>query len=319
MDGSHLADFLLTKDYDVFGLERRLSRKNRRNLSHIERDIQFIPGDMGDQNSLLRALKCSQPREVYNFAAQSFVEESWKVPEETSNITGLGVLRILDAIREYGKDVRFYQASTSELFGKLNENEDPANEDTFIYPRSPYGVSKLYGQWITKNYRESYRMFNCIGIAFNHESERRGFEFVTRKISDGVAKIKLGLSDCISLGNIEVKRDWGYAPEYVEAMWTMLQYDKPDDYVLATGNSYSIKDFLQVAFNHVGITNWQNYVKQDPKFLRPIEINYLCGQAAKIKNVLGWEPKVTFKEIVIKMVDNDMKLLKTNSIGDSNG
>ena len=308
MDGSHLADFLLAKDYKVFGLERRLSRKNRGNLLHIENDIQFVQGDMCDQNSLLRALKCSQPCEVYNFAAQSFVGESFKVPEQTSNITGMGVLRILEAIREYGKPVKFYQASTSEMFGKMVEN--PADENTPFYPRSPYGVSKLYGHWITKNYRESYHMFNCIGIAFNHESERRGFEFVTRKITQGVAKLKFGMTNHITLGNLEAKRDWGYAPEYVKAMWLMLQQARPDDYVLATGKTRSIKDFLHTAFGYLGVDNWCKYVKQDPVLFRPAEVEYLCGCADKAKRILQWEPKVSFEEMVKRMVDNDLRLLK---------
>lgn len=309
MDGSHLADFLLGKDYKVFGLERRLSRKNRTNLLHIENDIQFIQGDMNDQNSLLRALKWSQPCEVYNFAAQSFVGESWKVPEQTSNITGMGVLRILEALREYEKPVKFYQASTSEMFGKTVEN--PANENTPFYPRSPYGVSKLYGHWITKNYRESYHMFNCIGIAFNHESERRGFEFVTRKITQGVAKLKLGVASHIVLGNLEAKRDWGYAPEYVRAMWLMLQQDQPDDYVLATGKAHSIKDFLRTAFGYLGVDDWHKYVRQDSVFFRPAEVDCLRGCANKAKNVLGWEPKVSFEELVQRMVDNDLQLLRS--------
>lgn len=309
MVGSHLADFLLGKDYEVFGLERRLSRKNRGNLLHIENDIQFIQGDICDQNSLLRALKYSCPCEVYNFAAQSFVGESWKIPEQTSNITGIGVLRILEAIREYGKPVKFYQAGTSEMFGKMTGNL--ANENTPFYPRSPYGVSKLYGYWITRNYRESYHMFNCTGIAFNHESERRGLEFVTRKITQGVAKLKLGLASYIVLGNLEAKRDWGYAPEYVEAMWLMLQYDQPDDYVLATGKAHSIKDLLHIAFTHLGVDDWRNYVKQDPIFFRPAEVDCLCGCADKAKNVLGWEPKVCFEEIIKRMVDNDIRLLES--------
>jgi len=310
MDGSHLADFLLSKDYKVFGLERRLARKNRGNLLHIENDIQFIPGDMADQNSLLRALKCSQPCEVYNFAAQSFVDESWKVPEQTSNITGMGVLRILEAIREYGKSVKFYQASTSEMFGKVVVNI--AHEYTPFYPRSPYGVSKLYGHWITKNYREFYHMFNCTGIAFNHESERRGFGFVTRKITRGVAKLKLGMISHISLGNLEAKRDWGYAPEYVEAMWLMLQQAQPDDYVLATGVAYSIKDLLRIAFSYIGVDDWRKYVKQDPVLYRPAEVDYLCGDANKARYVLGWEPKIPFEEIVKRMVDNDIRLLNSH-------
>ena len=311
MDGSHMADFLLEKDYKVFGLERRLSRKNRGNLLHIEKDIEFIPGDMGDQNSLLRALKRSEPDEVYNFAAQSFVGESFKVPEATSNCTGFGVLRILEAIREYGKSVKFYQASTSEMFGKVKAKI--AHEHTPFYPRSPYSVAKLYGHWITTNYRESYNMFNCIGIAFNHESERRGFEFVTRKITHGVAKLKLGMASHLTLGNLESKRDWGYAPEYVEAMWMMLQLKEPDNFVLATGKTHSIKDFLQAAFSHLGVDDWKPYIKYDPALCRPAEVDYLCGDANKARYCLKWQPKVSFKELVKRMVDNDIRLLEATN------
>ena len=307
MDGSHLADLLLTKNYKVYGVERRSSSKNRTNTLHLEDKITFLQGDLTDQNSLLRCLKESNPDEVYNLAAQSFVGESWNTPEHTSEVTGLGVLRILEAIREFNPKIRFYQASSSEMFGRMVEN--PANENTPFYPRSPYGVSKLYGHWITKNYRESYNMFACSGILFNHESERRGIEFVTRKISDGVAKIKLGLADHISLGNLEAKRDWGYAPDYVEAMWLMLQQETPEDYVIATGNTYSIREFLDIAFNHVGIKNWEPYVKQDPRFMRPAEVDVLRGNFDEAKNNLNWTPKTSFMNLVKKMVDNDIKLL----------
>ena len=262
MDGSHLADLLLTKGYKVYGMERRSSNVNDINTKHLIDKITILNGDITDQNSLLRCLKESNPDEVYNLAAQSFVGESWNTPEQTSNVTGLGVLRMLEAIREFNPKIKFYQASSSEMFGRMVEN--PATENTPFYPRSPYGVSKLYGHWITKNYRESYDMFTCSGILFNHESERRGIEFVTRKISDGVARIKLGLSDHISLGNLEAKRDWGYAPDYVEAMWLMMQQETPDDYVIATGETYSIKEFLDIAFNHIGIVDWKSYIKQDP-------------------------------------------------------
>ena len=308
MDGSHLADFLLEKGYEVFGVERRASTKNIRNTSHLLDKVNFIMGDLSDQNSLLRCLNESQPDEVYNLAAQSFVAESWNTPEQTSEITGLGVLRMLEAIRMYGKELKFYQASSSEMFGRMSEN--PANEKTPFYPRSPYGVSKLYGHWITKNYRESYDMFNCSGILFNHESERRGHEFVTRKITDGVAKIKLGLADDITLGNLDALRDWGYAPDYVEAMWLMMQQDTPDDYVIATGESYSVRDFLTEAFKHIGITDWSKYVKQDPRFMRPAEVDYLKGDATKAENELGWRRKTSFPALVAKMVDNDVNLLK---------
>jgi GDPmannose 4,6-dehydratase len=309
MDGSHLADFLLEKGYTVYGLERRSSGENRNNVSHIEDKINFIKGDLTDQNSLLRALKESQPDEVYNLAAQSFVGESWNTPEQTSDVTGLGVLRMLEAIREYGSDkIKFYQASSSEMFGRMVEN--PARETTPFYPRSPYGVAKLYGHWITKNYRESYNMFACSGILFNHESERRGLEFVTRKITNGVAKIHLGLADHISLGNLDAKRDWGYAPDYVEAMWLMLQQDNPEDYVIATGDTWSIRDFLDEAFLVVGITDWESYIKIDPKFMRPAEVDILIGDYTKAKTELNWNPKTSFKDMVHVMVNNDIKLLK---------
>ena len=307
MDGSHLADLLLTKGYKIYGMERRSSNTNDVNTKHLKDKITILNGDMTDQNSLLRCLKESNPDEVYNLAAQSFVGESWNTPEHTSEVTGLGVLRILEAIREYNPNIKFYQASSSEMFGRMVEN--PANENTPFYPRSPYGVSKLYGHWITKNYRESYNMFACSGILFNHESERRGIEFVTRKISDGVAKIKLGLADYITLGNLEAKRDWGYAPDYVEAMWMMLQQDNPNDYVIATGETHSIKDFLTEAFNHICINDWSKYIKQDPRFMRPAEVDVLRGDYASAELIMNWRPKTSFKELVKKMVDNDLQLL----------
>ena len=308
MDGSHLADLLLTKNYKVYGVERRSSSKNRINTLHLEGKIIFLQGDLTDQNSLLRCLKESNPDEVYNLAAQSFVGESWNTPEHTSEVTGLGVLRKLEAIREFNPKIKFYQASSSEMFGRMVEN--PAKETTPFYPRSPYGVSKLYGHWITKNYRESYDMFACSGILFNHESEKRGIEFVTRKISDGVARIKLGLADHISLGNLDAKRDWGYAPDYVEAMWLMLQQETPDDYVIATGDTYSIREFLDIAFNYIGIKDWKSYIKQDPRFMRPAEVDVLRGSFKKAKENLGWTPQTSFTDLVEKMVENDLKLLK---------
>jgi len=307
MDGSHLADLLLTRGYKVYGMERRSSAINNINTKHLEGKITILNGDMTDQNSLLRCLKESNPDEVYNLAAQSFVGESWNTPEQTSNVTGLGVLRMLEAIREFNPNIKFYQASSSEMFGRMVEN--PAKETTPFYPRSPYGVSKLYGHWITKNYRESYGMFACSGILFNHESERRGIEFVTRKISDGVARIKLGLADHITLGNLDAKRDWGYAPDYVEAMWMMLQQNEPEDYVIATGETHSIKDFLTEAFNHVGITDWKPYIKQDPRFMRPAEVDVLRGNYKKAESEMEWVPQTSFKQLVAKMVDNDLKLL----------
>jgi len=304
MDGSYLADFLLSKDYEVFGLERRSSSKNRVNTLHLEDKLTFLVGDLTDQNSLLRALQASDPDEVYNLGAQSFVGESWNTPEQTSDVTGLGVLRMLEAIRMYGKEVKFYQAGSSEMFGKMVEN--PANENTPFYPRSPYGVSKVFGHFMTKNYRESYGFFACNGILFNHESERRGLEFVTRKISDGVAKIKLGLADHISLGNLDSLRDWGYAPDYVEAMWAMLQQDAPDDYVISTGKSYSIRDFLDLAFAEIGISDWSSHVKQDSRYMRPAEVDCLRGDSQKAYDVLGWKPTVQFPELVHRMVQSDI-------------
>ena len=309
MDGSHLADFLIKRgDYEVFGIERRKANYYSPNITHLDGKISLLKGDLSDQNSLLRAIKDCEPHEVYNLGAQSFVGESWTMPEQTSDITGLGALRVLEAIREYGnKNTKFYQASSSEMFGK---QEGTANEDTIFYPCSPYVVSKLYAHWITKNYRESHGMFAVSGILFNHESERRGHEFVTRKISDGVAKIHLGLADHISLGNLESKRDWGYAPDYVEGMWLMMQQEKSDDYVLATGETHSIREFLDEAFKLIGIDNWSSYIKVDQKFIRPVEVSYLLGDASKAKKVLGWEPKTSFKELVKIMVENDIKLLK---------
>ena len=307
MDGSHLADFLLEKDYIIYGMERRTSSPNRTNSKHLEGKITFVNGDLTDQNSLLRCLKESDPDEVYNLAAQSFVGESWNTPEQTGDVTGLGALRMLEAIREYGKEMKFYQASTSEMFGRMVEN--PAKESTPFYPRSPYGVAKLYGHWITKNYRESYDMFNVSGILFNHESERRGIEFVTRKITDGVAKIKLGLSDYITLGNLDSKRDWGYAPDYVECMWLMMQQDSPDDYVIATGKAHSIREFLDVAFSCIDIQDWSKYVKHDSRYMRPAEVDVLCGDSSKAREKLGWTPRTSFKEMVKRMVNNDIEIL----------
>ena len=308
MDGSHLSDFLLEKGYEVFGMERRSSVKNRTNTKHLEGKITFLMGDLTDQNSLVRVLKECEPHEVYNLGSQSFVGESWNTPEQTSNVTGLGVLRMLEAIRETGLEAKFYQASTSEMFGRMVEN--PAKETTPFYPRSPYGVAKLYGHWITKNYRESYDMFAVSGILFNHESERRGLEFVTRKISDGVAKIHLGISDHIALGNLDAKRDWGYAPDYVEAMWLMLQQETADDYVIATNETYSIRQFLDIAFKHVGIEDWSSYVRQDPRFMRPAEVAVLKGDYSKAEKMLGWKPKTSFEDLVKIMVDSDVKKLK---------
>ena len=304
MDGSHLAELLIDKGYNVYGLERRSSNRHRENLKLVEDQIQFLAGDVTDQNSLLRALEASKPDEVYNLAAQSFVKASFDMPEQTSDVTGMGVLRMLEAIREYNTPIKFYQACSSEMFGKVQET--PQTETTPFYPRSPYGVAKLYGHWMTKNYRESYNMFNVNGILFNHESERRGIEFVTRKISDGVAKIKLGLADHITLGNLDAERDWGYSPDYVEAMWLMLQQDKPDDYVISTGIKHSIKDYLTIAFKVIGIEDWSNYIKYDPRYLRPAEVDMLVGDSSKAKEQLGWQPKTDFNELVKIMVQSDI-------------
>jgi GDPmannose 4,6-dehydratase len=307
MDGSHLADFLLTKDYEVFGLVRRVSTPNIVNISHISDKINLLNGDLTDQNSLLRALKDCEPNEVYNIGAQSFVKESWSSPETTSNVTGFGCLRILEAIRECKRPVKFYQASSSEMFGKMSTKL--ASETTNFYPRSPYGVSKLYAHWMTINYRESYGMFNCSGILFNHESERRGLEFVTRKITDGVAKIKLGLEKDIKLGNLDAIRDWGYAPDFVEAMWMMMQVDEPSDYVIATGKTHTVRDFLTLAFKEIGIEDWSPYVKSTSDNMRPAEVDYLCGDFSKAKNTLGWEPKHSLEQIVQIMVKTDLERL----------
>ena len=307
MDGSHLADFLLEKGYEVYGMERRSSSKNRVNTWHLEGKITFVNGDLTDQNSLVRCLVKSNPHEVYNLAAMSFVGESWNTPEQTGDVSGMGALRMLEAIREYGQDIRFYQASTSEMFGRMVEN--PANENTPFYPRSPYGVAKLYAHWMTKNYRESYDMFNVSGILFNHESERRGIEFVTRKITDGVVKIHLGLEDYITLGNLDSKRDWGYSPDYVESMWMMLQHDEPDDYVIATGKDHTIREFLDIAFECVDIKDWERFVLQDERYMRPAEVDVLRGDASKAKEVLGWSPKTSFEKMVSNMVSNDIDLL----------
>ena len=306
-DGSYLAELLLAKGYQVFGLERRSSTKNRTNIEKIEKDINFISGDLTDQHSLTRAITSSQPDEVYNLAAQSFVKESWEQPEYTGDVTGLGALRVLEAIRQVNLKIKYYQASSSEMFGRTKEA--PQNEKTPFYPRSPYGVAKLYAHWITVNYRESYDIFACSGILFNHESERRGLEFVTRKITNAAVKIKLGLQDKLYLGNLDAKRDWGYAPEYVEAMWLMLQQEKPEDFVIATGQAHSVKDFVEVAFGIVDL-DWEKYVEIDDRFKRPTEVYSLVGDASKAKTRLGWQPKVNFSELVKIMVESDLKKLK---------
>lgn len=317
-DGSYMAEFLLNKGYKVFGMERRASTPNRTHTKNFEahENFQFVTGDLSDQVSLIECVKISNPDEVYNFAAQSFVGASFVAPAQTLDVTGLGVLRLLEAIRQNkkvsSKLCKFYQASSSEMFGKMVEN--PAKETTPFYPRSPYGVAKCTGHWVTKNYRESYDMFNVSGILFNHESERRGVEFVTRKITHNVAKIHLGMINTFSLGNLEAKRDWGYTPDYVEAAWMMLQKDMPTDYVIGTGETRSIREFLDAAFNCVGITDWSKFVIQDPQYFRPAEVDYLRADFSKAKEELGWEPKTPFESWVSKMVNNDIQLLENTNV-----
>lgn len=303
-DGSYLAEFLLKKGYELCGMYRRSSVETFERIDHIKDKIKLICADLTDQNSLNNALREINPDEVYNLAAQSFVPASWTQPILTGDVTALGVTRILEAIRQTNPKIKFYQASSSEMFGMVKEV--PQTEKTPFYPRSPYGVAKVYAFWMTKNYRESYGMFCSNGILFNHESPMRGKQFVTRKVTDSVAKIKLGLQKDLFLGNLEAKRDWGYAADFVEAMYLMLQHDKPDDFVIATGETHSVRELCEVAFSHVGL-NYEDYVKTDPKFLRPAEVDLLVGDYSKAKIELGWEPKVKFKELVEMMVDADLK------------
>ncbi len=305
-DGSYLAEFLLEKNYEVFGLVRRSSTVNFERISHIQHDIELLSGDLLDQLSLTSALETAQVNEVYNLGAQSFVPVSWEQPMLTGEITGLGTTRLLEAIRSVDPNIRFYQASTSELYGKAQET--PQSESTPFYPRSPYGVSKLYAHWITINYRESYDLYACAGILFNHESPRRGLEFVTRKITNGVARIKKGIDKELRLGNLEARRDWGYAGDFVEAMWLMLQQKSPEDYVIATGKDRTIREFCEAAFKHVDL-DWQEYVKVDEKFFRPAEVNILLGDSSKAQDQLGWKPRVSFEGMVQMMVDRDLELL----------
>ena len=305
-DGSYLAEFLLSKGYRVIGMVRRSSTVTFGRIEHIQDDIEIIQGDLHDQSSLVALIEEYAPDEVYNLAAQSFVPTSWKQPVLTGEVTALGVTRILEAIRLVKPDTRFYQASSSEMFGKVREV--PQTEATPFYPRSPYGVAKVYGHWITVNYRESYNLFACSGILFNHESPRRGLEFVTRKITHGVARIKLGLAKELRLGNLESRRDWGFAGDYVEAMWLMLQQDKPDDYVICTGVTHSVREFCEAAFGHVGL-NYEDYVVQDPRFYRPAEVDLLVGNPEKAHTALRWQPKVSFEELVRMMVDADLRKL----------
>ena len=304
-DGPYLAEFLLKKGYKVAGTLRRLSTPNMENIKEIADQIELFSADLLDQGSLTDAISKFEPDEVYNLAAQSFVKASWEQPVLTGEFTGLGVTRVLEAIRTVNPKIKFYQASSSEMFGKVTET--PQRETTRFHPRSPYGVAKVYGHYITQNYRESYDIFACSGILFNHESPRRGIEFVTRKISDAVARIKLGKLSKLELGSLEPKRDWGFSGDYVEAMWLMLQQDKPDDYVIATGENHSVKEFVEEAFKVVGISDWEKYiVSNSPKYVRPAEVDYLIGDYSKAKKVLGWEPKTSFKELVKMMVDADL-------------
>lgn len=321
-DGSYLAELLLEKGYEVYGIMRRKSVVDYGNVEHIKDKIHFIYADMMDIVSLINAMRISQADEVYNLAAQSFVGTSWEQPVATADIDAIGVTNMLEAIRTVKPEAHFYQASTSEMFGKVQEM--PQTEKTPFYPRSPYGVAKVYGHWITKNYRESYNMFACSGILFNHESERRGLEFVTRKITNAVARIKLGLQDHVELGSLDAKRDWGHSKDYVRAMWLMLQQEQPDDYVIATNETRTVREFVETAFHHVGIeVEWhgsgvdeigidkatgKTVVSVNPKFFRPAEVEVLLGNPAKAEAALGWEREISFAELVKRMVENDLKL-----------
>jgi GDPmannose 4,6-dehydratase len=305
-DGSYLAEFLLDQGYRVVGMVRRSSTVTFERIEHIQDDIVTVQGDLHDQSSLVDIMEAYSPDEVYNLAAQSFVPTSWRQPVLTGEVTALGVTRILEAIRLVNPQARYYQASSSEMFGKVRQV--PQKEETPFYPRSPYGVAKVYAHWITVNYRESHNLFACSGILFNHESPRRGLEFVTRKITHGVARIKLGLANELRLGNLEARRDWGYAGDYVEAMWLMLQQEEPNDYVVCTGKTHSVRDFCQVAFGYVGL-DYADYVVTDPRFYRPAEVDLLVGDPSLAKEQLNWEPRVSFEELVRMMVDADMEYL----------
>ena len=327
-DGSYLAELLLEKGYEVYGLVRRKSKLDFNNAEHLKGQVTFLFGDMTDSASLLRAMEIAKPDEIYNLAAQSFVTTSWETPLSTADINAIGVTKLLEAVRLVKPETRVYQASTSEMFGKVQAV--PQNEKTPFYPRSPYGVSKLYGHWIIKNYRESYGMFACSGILFNHESERRGAEFVTRKITISVARIQAGLQECLELGNLNASRDWGHSADYVRAMWLMLQQDKADDFVVATGETHTVRDFVSKAFRSAGMelefhgegvkefatlkgTN-RVLVKVNPEFFRPAEVDLLIGDAAKAQTVLGWEPKISYDELVCRMVKSDIALLAEGKI-----
>ena len=310
-DGSYLAELLLEKGYEVFGVVRRLSAPNVWRIQHLLPRITLLQADLLDQLSLIKAVETAQPIEFYNLAAMSFVPSSWDQPMLTGEYNAQGVTRALEAVRSVNPKIRFYQASSSEMYGRVREV--PQTEMTPFYPRSPYGVSKVFGHYITVNYRESYDLFACSGILFNHESPRRGIEFVTRKVTDGVARIKLGLEDKLMLGNRDAHRDWGFSGDYVRAMWLMLQQDKPDDYVVATGEAHSVQDLVELAFAHVGL-DWQKYVGVDPKFLRPAEVDHLIGDPSKAKKVLGWRPEVDFKGLVHMMVDADLARLEAGQL-----
>ncbi len=306
-DGSYLAELLLSKGYKVVGVARRSSTVTYERIQHLLDDITIAPGDLTDQGSLLALLEEYRPTEIYNLAAQSFVPTSWNQPALTGDVTALGVTRILEAIRFVNPKIKFYQASSSEMFGKVVEV--PQKETTPFYPRSPYGVAKVYGHWITVNYRESFNLFAVSGILFNHESPRRGLEFVTRKISNGVARIKLGLAKELRLGNLDARRDWGFAGDYVQAMWLMLQQERPDNYVVGMGETHSVRELCEIAFGHVGL-DYKDYVLQDERFYRPAEVDLLVSDPSKARAVLGWEPSVSFKELVKMMVDADLQRLK---------
>jgi GDPmannose 4,6-dehydratase len=305
-DGSYLAELLLSEGYDVYGVVRRASTENYERIEHLRGQITLLQADLLDQSSLVQAIRESNPTELYNLAAQSFVPTSWAQPVLTAEFTAIGVTKVLEAMRAVNPEIRFYQASSSEMYGKVLEV--PQSEDTPFYPRSPYGVAKVYGHYITVNYRESYNLHASSGILFNHESPRRGLEFVTRKVTDGVSRIKLGLATELRMGNLDSQRDWGFAGDYVKAMWLMLQQDTPDDYVVATGETHTVKELVQLAFDRVGL-DWEKYVVIDPRFIRPAEVDLLIGQPAKANKVLGWVPETSFPTLVNMMVDADMDRL----------
>jgi GDPmannose 4,6-dehydratase len=310
-DGSYLAEFLLEQEYKVVGLARRTSTVSFERIQHIQKRLTLASGDLLDQASLVSVLQEHRPQEVYNLAAQSFVPTSWNQPVFTGEVTALGVTRLLDAIRQVDPDIRLYQASSSEMFGKVREV--PQNENTPFYPRSPYGVAKVYGHWITVNYRESYNLFACSGILFNHESPRRGLEFVTRKVSFGAALVKLGMARDLRLGNLDARRDWGFAGDYVQAMWLMLQQDRPDDYVVGSGQTHSVRELCEIAFGHLGL-DYRDHVKVDPRFVRPAEVDLLVSDPTKARQVLGWRPTVSFEQLVVMMVEADLKRLQAEEL-----